>query len=312
LKEKEKNENEIALLAEELRKLEKESRSVCNEIDSLKEKKAVLKGLQKFSCGIAQQEKEIFLLKEETKKAEKAVAELGFDEKALRKLQDQKTNAVARQRELRVQLESAKEIEKQLAERIGEFKAIEKQLLDLEQKAIALESTGEKLSLFTNCLKETQAELRETLIDATNQAMQDIWERIYPYKDYSSARIFVDEKGDYELVVLDKSGNWTKVEGILSGGERSAAAICIRIAFSLVLAQNLSMLILDEPTHNLDSQAITVLSEMMKSHLPNLVEQIFVITHDKQMEKAASASLYLLERDKDNDGITIPVLKETE
>ncbi|MEI7960998.1 MAG: hypothetical protein WCI04_01560, partial [archaeon] len=81
-------------------------------------------------------------------------------------------------------------------------------------------------------------------------------------------------------------------------------ALCIRIAFSLVLTKKLSMLILDEPTHNLDSNAVAKLSEMLREQMPRLVEQIFVITHDKQLETAASSNLYLLTRNKDNDEAT--------
>ena len=167
------------------------------------------------------------------------------------------------------------------------------------------------MNYFINSLLAAQHELRETLIATINEAMHDIWQKIYPYKDYVSAKMDVSE-GTYELKAQERSRNWVRVEGILSGGERSAAAICIRIAFSLVLTRNLSWLILDEPTHNLDVQAVETLGKMMQTHLPMLVEQIFVITHDMEMKKAASASLYVLEREKDEDSATRPVLLEKE
>ncbi|MBI2597834.1 MAG: hypothetical protein HYW50_01425 [Candidatus Diapherotrites archaeon] len=87
-------------------------------------------------------------------------------------------------------------------------------------------------------------------------------------------------------------------------------ALTLRIAISLVLAQNLSWIILDEPTHNLDANTIARLSHMMKNHLPGLVDQIFIITHDKEMELAANGSLYFLEREKDSQGPTRPLLQE--
>ena len=71
-----------------------------------------------------------------------------------------------------------------------------------------------------------------------------------------------------------------------------------------MLTKNLSMLILDEPTHNLDTNAVAKLSEMLREQLPKLVGQIFVITHDKQLEGAASSNLYLLTRNKDLDEAT--------
>lgn len=308
--EKEQAEKEKRLLWEKIEKTETVCEGLTEKISALREKALELKGLLKAAEQLEKLEKELSALKEETAKAEKALKELNFDERSCTALRDKKSIAFSKVRELKSELFGSKEMQKEITERIESFKKMQKQLEELEETAKRLDSLNEKMLLFTNCLKQTQSELRETLIEAVNEAMADIWERIYPYKDFVSAKLQVDEKGDYELVVKERTGKWIRVEGILSGGERSAAAICIRIAFSLVLAQNVSLLILDEPTHNLDSQAVAVLSEMMKTHLPSLVEQIFVITHDKQMEKAASASLYLLERDKDNDGITIPVLKE--
>jgi len=181
----------------------------------------------------------------------------------------------------------------------------------LEKKIGTLEANVEKLNYFNNALQAAQSELRTNLIETINQAMESIWQQIYPYRDFVSAKMHVDE-GSYELQVKTRAGNWVRVEGILSGGERSAAAICIRIAFSLVLTQNLSWLILDEPTHNLDSNAVRTLSEMMQSKLPEMVGQVFVITHDNDLKKAASANLYVLERDKDSDSVTKPVLVPTQ
>jgi DNA repair ATPase RecN len=43
---------------------------------------------------------------------------------------------------------------------------------------------------------------------------------------------------------------------------------------------------------------------MLREELPKLVEQIFVITHDKNLEGAASSNLYLLKRDKNSDEST--------
>jgi DNA repair exonuclease SbcCD ATPase subunit len=68
-----------------------------------------------------------------------------------------------------------------------------------------------------------------------------------------------------------------------------------------VLTRNLSWIILDEPTHNLDGNIVRYLGKMMRESLPELIEQVFVITHDKEMEKAASGKLYILRREKENN-----------
>ena len=37
---------------------------------------------------------------------------------------------------------------------------------------------------------------------------------------------------------------------------------------------------------------------------PEIIGQVFIITHDKEMEYAASGKLYVLEREKESDGVT--------
>ena len=66
---------------------------------------------------------------------------------------------------------------------------------------------------------------------------------------------------------------------------------------------------LDEPTHNLDKQGVRELARVLKNHLPQLVEQVFIITHDEELEQAASGKLYKLERKKEQDEPTRIVLE---
>ena len=194
-------------------------------------------------------------------------------------------------------------------EQIKKQKEIIKQI---EQEIKQKKEIIPKISMFINALKDTQMELRQNLIETINIAMTELWEKIYPYGDYINSKMEIDTDGNYELKVQQRNGSWNKVEGILSGGERTAAAICIRIAFSLVLTKNLNMLILDEPTHNLDTQTVKSLNKMLKENLPDLVEQIFIITHDKEMENAATAKLYELKRNKDEDEPTKIEIRQEE
>ncbi len=249
-------------------------------------------------------EKEVSALKNELKGLERKLKELEFSEKEYGKRMEAKYRAEEKVKGIEKEIFSVKEFVSALRDSL---KALEKTRMEIEKEENFLgerENALEGLGVFAEALSATQAQLRKQLVEAVNEAMADVWERVYPYKDFSSAKMVVEE-GSYELKVRDRKGKWVRVEGILSGGERSAAAICIRIAFSLVLTRNLGLLILDEPTHNLDKNAVDSLSEMMKSHLPELVEQIFIITHDPEMEKSASSSLYTLERNKETDGATI-------
>ncbi|MFH1235055.1 MAG: AAA family ATPase [Candidatus Diapherotrites archaeon] len=245
----------------------------------------------------------------ELKDAEKALLELGFDEaKAMeteRKLGEKSRELESFEMEVKGLKELAEEKKKRESEIRAKIGLVENARKSLEGTEFGIS----KLAVFVNALKAAQAELRESLVETVNEAMEIVWKRIYPYGDYVSAKMEISE-GDYELKVLARNGKWGKIEGILSGGERSSVALTLRIAFSLVLARNLGILILDEPTHNLDENAVSKLAEMMHGRIEGLVEQVFLITHSKEMEKAASASLYLLERNKEEEGITRAELLE--
>ncbi len=261
-------------------------------------KEAGLKSLAAKNEEKEQLQQELKELLEKKLAAEKSLKELSFDEKALLGKKGEALKAEEK-------ISFAKKEERAIDEFLGEIKnSIERTQKNLEETAVlrketvALLGAGEKTGVFISALKATQAELRGSLIATINEAVSDIWQHIYPYEDLVDCRIDVTEEGNYEIIVQEKNGAWKKVEGILSGGERSCVALTIRIAISLVLAQNLGWLILDEPTHNLDKNTVKKLSGFLKTHLPELIDQIFIITHEKEMENAASASLYFLEREK--------------
>ena len=64
------------------------------------------------------------------------------------------------------------------------------------------------------------------------------------------------------------------------------------------------MLILDEPTHNLDSEAINTLSQVFEENLPNIVSQALVISHEENLINSEFAKCYRFKRDKTKDTAT--------
>ncbi|VVB99423.1 DNA double-strand break repair Rad50 ATPase [uncultured archaeon] len=248
-------------------------------------------------------EKEIKKLEAEACRAAEKISSLGFDNAKLRESRKKMIETSSRLAGLRAEEKAEKEILKELEEGSNRAIALQEQIKNLEESILAGEKSAGKMAVFGSSLRATQAELRNAMIGAINEAMAEIWQKIYPYDDITGVKISVEE-GSYEVMARQRSGEWARVEGILSGGERSSAALAMRIAVSLVLTQNLGWIILDEPTHNLDANAVSSLSEVMRTHLPELIDQIFIITHDKEMENAASGKLYTLEREKGNDGVT--------
>ncbi len=268
----------------------------------LEEKRKELERIERALEGIKRFE-EISGMEKEQKETEKKIAELEFDEEKALKMEKKIVEKRERLSSLLEGIRSSKSLLEEKGKREKELEKTKELIERLGRKISALRSVDEKMALFVNALKAAQAELRASLIETINSAMESLWKKVYPYRDYESAKIEISQ-GNYLLKAKTPAGKWVNIEGTLSGGERSAAAVTLRIAFSLVLARNLGWIILDEPTHNLDENAVSRLSEMMRGELPKIVEQVFLITHDKEMEKAANASLYMLKRSGEREGIT--------
>ncbi len=161
------------------------------------------------------------------------------------------------------------------------------------------ESAIEALKILSNALIDVQILVRRKFVEVVNELLSDIWSRLYPYGDYDGIRIFVEEDGrkagDYVLQ-LHESGGWVNVDGSASGGERSMASLSLRVAFARALSR-MGTLLLDEPTHNLDSEGIQKLIEVLREGMPEVLDQVILITHENDMEKAATGLSYRLMRE---------------
>jgi exonuclease SbcC len=225
-----------------------------------------------------------------------------FSLSVLEKIEQDYQNVIVLEKELQTRLSSQDDIVKEKQKLLNEIENKKKVLENYRIEIKRLEAISEQLQLLENSLESTQEQLRKDFVTAVNEAMQSIWPELYPYKDIYSIKLGIEE-GDYVLQLQDSTG-WVTADGIVSGGERSIACLALRIALSLVLAPNIDMLVLDEPTANLDSRTVEVLANVLRDRITNFVEQVFLITHDSSLENAVSGYLYRLEREKERDGFT--------
>ncbi len=177
----------------------------------------------------------------------------------------------------------------------------------LEQRSESRKSLVKNLNLFKSALIETEAVLRTRLIRSINSLLQGVWPEIYPYEDYTKLRLEA-KPDDYLLencITIEGAEEWVPVDATASGGERSLACLAMRIALSMVIVPNLKWLILDEPTHNVDSNGIAKLISVLSDALPRVVEQVFIITHDDSLKQIARAKVYQFDRDKAAGGSTV-------
>lgn len=233
----------------------------------------------------------------ELAKARKDFASIGFSPTALIKARETAAEAHGRTAGAQARVEKARALEKEKEARLEEAGARVKAGQAAEERRLKVEREEEQVAVFGKALVETQSALRSELIDGVNDAMALLWRGLYPYRDYLSVRLSGSGE-DYDIELRSLDGEWVQIEQA-SGGEKSCAALCLRIAFATVLAPCLSWLVLDEPTHNLDSNAVLLLAHALRDEIPKIVDQVFIITHDEALKESASARVYRIERDKD-------------
>lgn len=301
------NEGEIERKVEELEKkidvLEKERNKLEQKI---RENKVILEKEKMIEKEAIELERKRKLLEKKTIEMKKIKLELEkienvFSEEKLEKITEQSKHIFG---ELNSKRTKAMDLEKLKNEKARMAEVLERKIKDLkhyEEEKRKVEYVISDLEKLKEALHITQSELRKNFISAVNQAMQAMWEELYPYGDFQSIRLYVSE-GDYVLQLQELDGTWVSAEHV-SGGERTLAALTLRIAFALVLAPQLRWLILDEPTHNLDIKAREELARVLRERITEFIDQVFLITHDPILEDAVSGMLYRIEREKEKNGV---------
>ncbi|MEM0333034.1 MAG: AAA family ATPase [Candidatus Aenigmatarchaeota archaeon] len=304
--------NQIIIDNDNLKTVEKEIESIKKEIE---EKEKVLKEylekrseLENLLNRIIEFENKKEMLENLRKKYENIKIEINSLESqmpliSLDQIEKDLRTLVSKEREIAIEIKNKEELisrlKKDLEEILRQISIFEKEKQEIER----LRKIVVDLKIFRDALKITQERLREEFVEAVNSYMNVIWTNLYPYKDFISISLNIDE-GDYVLQLQERSGKWINVEGIASGGERSLAALALRIAFSLTLAPQLKVLILDEPTHNLDAKAVEELARVLRESVSEFLDQVFIITHDERLEEAVTGKVYRFERDKEKDDFT--------
>jgi exonuclease SbcC len=236
-------------------------------------------------------------MKKELGELEIEFSKIKFNEKdwenARKELEDAAVAETRISGELNAKVQKEKFENEKMNDREKRLKEIEK----YEAEIKGYEETIEKLQVFSNAIIETQQALREELVAAINEALGEVWGILYPYSDYPVVKLQPSES-DFDLV-FRIGDEWISVDGIASGGERALACLALKVSFAMVLTPNLSWLILDEPTHNLDEEAVRTLAVTLHDHIPKIVEQTFVVTHDENLRDAASGKLFRIERNKE-------------
>ncbi|MFB6265461.1 MAG: hypothetical protein ABEI07_00070, partial [Candidatus Nanohaloarchaea archaeon] len=300
--------------------LEEKKEELETEEEDLQEKKAVLEELEEeYSPGekeeleraegrletaeeLRELEEDREERVEELKEVEEELDDTGFDEEELEELREEINEREKRVEVIENNVENKEELLEERRKRLEDIKAKEQKLEDYRGKVEEYRVKKDRLNELLNALEETQMELRQEFVSSVNEVMDEVWDRVYPYDDYDTLRLNPEE--GYAVELQDSEGNWVSVEGQVSGGERHSSALALRIALSIVLAPSWQVLILDEPTHNLDTATIEDLAETLRTRVSEIVEQLFLITHEERLETAVTGDLYKLSKKDTESGLT--------
>ncbi|MCX6814478.1 MAG: AAA family ATPase [Candidatus Aenigmarchaeota archaeon] len=289
----------IITLSNDIQSLEKRLRQVISEREKLVHLSSDLKLIHEWEKRL--EENQIRRSETETKLA---FLEEQLSETNVKDLRTELQEKTAEERGLEVRLNSIREKIMDREEMLRDLMQRNKLLEDYRSEVMHDGKAIDSLQAFVKALKATQDQLREEFLKTVNKIMAVVWNELYPYADFTGIQLIIDK--DYVLQLKGSEG-WISVDGIASGGERSMACLALRIAFSLSFIPNLRWLILDEPTHNLDSNAISQFVEVLREKMPSFTEQVFLITHDERISEGVQGvqgALYRLDRNKNEDGAT--------
>jgi exonuclease SbcC len=136
-----------------------------------------------------------------------------------------------------------------------------------------------------------QKMIRATARPLLERSSRDLFERFnLAYSD-----IKIDD--DYNISVIGPAGEQDIDQ--ISGGERVALAIALRLAIAQVLSGRVETIIMDEPTTHLDEERRKELVNILSSFLREggrIIPQMLIITHHREIEDVADV-IYTIKKE---------------
>ena len=234
-------------------------------------------------------------LEEEEKRLRESISSLGYDPKRHEEIKKEFDLLRDKLVKGRTKLENLKtrlnDEERKIATSENEIRQLESDRSKLKAKCDKIEDFKSKLEKIREAFSRdgVQRMLRQRLTPYMSEFATRYVERF----NLDITGIMVDE--DLEVTVM--KGGETAPLSLLSGGEKVAVAIALRLAIAKALAGTLSTIIMDEPTIHLDEERRKELVEVVKSFFREgaVVPQMVVITHDRELEEVADM-LYQVEK----------------
>jgi len=179
---------------------------------------------------------------------------------------------------------------------IERLKTIEEKFNSYDDLTLKLKNIMNKINfliILKNKLFESQELLRDDLILAVNEELSNIWIDLYPYDNFTNLRI-MPINNDYFVQLKEYKGEWKNIVGYASGGEKMLSCISTKIAFSKILSPSVGLIILDEPTHNLDNNAVNNFISIINNNIKSQINQLIIVTHDNRLAESGEKVIKLI------------------
>jgi exonuclease SbcC len=272
----------------ELKELRKKKETYDQKLPIAEKKAELESSLQKTSTDLS-------VCKEQLSSVVNAIEDLGYDEEKheeQERLLDAKLNAKSDLEKEIAGLKQARINAEDEARKCGD------ELKILEKKA----EEKKKVECFIGTLNEIrdaygkdgiQKMIRARAKPLLERSTRDLFERF----NLSYSDIKIDD--DYNISVIGANG--VKDIDQISGGERVALAIALRLAIAQVLSGKIETIIMDEPTTHLDEQRRKELVNVLSSFFREggrIIPQMVIITHHPEIEDVADTT-YLIRKEED-------------
>jgi exonuclease SbcC len=132
--------------------------------------------------------------------------------------------------------------------------------------------------------------IRQMALESINSITRNLISRF----NLNMEDIRISDDLDVDIMQYGEVKNITQ----LSGGEKTAVSIAMRLAIAKYLGRNISTIMMDEPTIYLDEERRNDLREILQYAMKDLSDegifpQIVIITHHTELETAADISLHV-------------------
>ncbi len=178
------------------------------------------------------------------------------------------------------------------------IKEKQNQIKKIEQTKEKIEKISEKIEKYKKLEKALGREGIQLVI--RNQALTQlpvIMNNIFSKFEFPFKQIKLTDDFDIFLLAptVEREDRYINVASI-SGGQKVALGLALRIAIGNLLSGKAEFMILDEPTIHLDQQRREDLISMMVSLKENqYIKQLIIITHDRELEDVADTIYFVRE-----------------